>query len=186
MNNSSLYLAQRFASYIFDVVVVNVLYVCILLVLEALFVNNTAIQSGIKTFYSLSVSPASSVSSIILIEVGITFFILYGLYFFFMLLIWNKTLGMFLSGVRIVTPDKTGSPTNLNTMQKFSRGFFCGLLSFVFLLIIPLPFGEYNRSVVDYIAEDYVIAQKIGIYRKIFVWLISSFAAISIILAFGL
>lgn len=186
MNNSSLYLAQRFASYIFDVIVVNILYACILLALEVLFVNNTAIQSGIKTFYSLSVSPTSNASSTILIEVGITFFILYGLYFFFMLLVWNKTLGMFLSGVNIVTPDKAGNPKGLNTMQKFSRGFFCGLLSFIFLLIIPLPFGKYNRSVVDYIAEDYVIAQRIGIYRKIFVWLISSFAVISIILAFGL
>lgn len=136
---------QRFASFIIDLFTFEFLFIIYLY------------QS--QEIYKLIDYINGKIDSSTISYIPFQFILAYGLYTFLSLLLFNKTLGMFIMNIFYVGSDSKGDIVKLNIVQKLSRGFISNILLFTLFFIpgIPFIFDEYKRSINDLISGTYVV-----------------------------
>ncbi len=164
-------IARRFASYIIDLLVVNVLFLLIINLINQIYT-----LPSVQSFYNQTVgnNAGNTTMNAIAVEFLFSYLFLLGVYFFLMLLIFSKTLGMMATNLVYVSSNNEGNPVPLSVPQKFLRGFigeFSSIL-FIFVPIIVFPFDQYRRSLVDRISGVFVMQKDNEMRRTIIAYII--------------
>lgn len=147
---------RRFASFLIDTFATNIIFLLGLYLL--LLAGNVNVVHQIYTAYTTANATTTSTHGVEA-ELVFAYFFVFAIYVFLMLIIWNKTLGMWAAGTRFISSSVDGTPVPLSVSQKFLRGFIGNILSFLLLFLpgIAWPFSRDKRSLLDIIAKDYAI-----------------------------
>lgn len=150
-------ISRRFASFILDTFVINIVLLCIYFILYAL-----SAFAPVHTLYKQVSTQVHAVSSLGLsTELVFSYVIGFSLYIFLCLFFFGKSLGMWIMEIQFVSSSPTGDPHPLSIPQKFLRGFIGNILGFLLFFIPTVPnlFELYKRSIMDRIAGTYVLQE---------------------------